>query len=146
RRYRTDPDCGSPPRAARGFRVPLHPSSPGVRPGVFCNRSSGGLARAARAPGGPTVKGAGSGTGPKRGVAIPAAARDVKGGAGGPPPDPPEGQSRGGMSETIWYLKRCPLFERLGPEECRRLEARSLLRAVGRGQVVYFPAEPGEAV
>ncbi len=92
------------------------------------------------------MKGAGTGAGPPRGMVIPSAARYVKEVAGGTPPDSPDGRSRGGMSETIWILKRCPLFERLGPDECRRLEARSLLRAFGRGQTVYFPAEPGQTV
>src|SRR5262245_24816984 len=50
------------------------------------------------------------------------------------------------MSEAIWYLKRCPLFERLTPAEARRLEARALMRAFARREVIYFPTEPGESV
>jgi CRP-like cAMP-binding protein len=50
------------------------------------------------------------------------------------------------MSEAIWLLKRCPLFERLAPDECRRLEARSLAREFPRRSIIYFPDEPGESV
>ena len=50
------------------------------------------------------------------------------------------------MNETIWYLKRCPLFAQLTADECRRLEARSRARAFPRGSVVYFPDEPGQSV
>lgn len=50
------------------------------------------------------------------------------------------------MNEAIWYLKRCPLFEQLSAEECRRLEARSRAREFRRGAVIYFPDEPGESV
>jgi CRP-like cAMP-binding protein len=50
------------------------------------------------------------------------------------------------MSEKIWYLKRCPLFERLNPAECRRLEAHALMRAFRPREVIYFPAEPGQTV
>ena len=50
------------------------------------------------------------------------------------------------MSESIWFLKRCPLFEHLAADECRRLEARSLARTFTRRSIIYFPGEPGEAV
>jgi len=50
------------------------------------------------------------------------------------------------MSETIWYLKRCPLFARLTPAECRRLEARARARTFPRGAAVYVPDDPGETV
>jgi CRP/FNR family transcriptional regulator, cyclic AMP receptor protein len=50
------------------------------------------------------------------------------------------------MSETIWFLKRCPLFERLSPAEAERLEARALARTFARKQIVYFPDEPGRTV
>jgi CRP-like cAMP-binding protein len=50
------------------------------------------------------------------------------------------------MSEAIWFLKRCPLFEHLAPDECRRLEARARARAFPRRSVIYFPDEPGETV
>lgn len=50
------------------------------------------------------------------------------------------------MSEKIWYLKRCPLFERLTPAEAQRLDARSLARTFRRKDMIYFPDEPGESV
>jgi CRP-like cAMP-binding protein len=50
------------------------------------------------------------------------------------------------MSEKIWYLKRCPLFERLTPEEAQRLDVRSLARNFRKKEIVYFPDDPGESV
>jgi CRP-like cAMP-binding protein len=50
------------------------------------------------------------------------------------------------MSDRIWYLKRCPLFERLAPAESQRLEASATLRAFARQDVIYFPGEAGESV
>jgi CRP-like cAMP-binding protein len=50
------------------------------------------------------------------------------------------------MSEAIWFLKSCPLFERLTPEERGRLEAHSRARTFSRGAVVYCPDELGETV
>jgi CRP-like cAMP-binding protein len=50
------------------------------------------------------------------------------------------------MSEKIWYLKRCPLFERLSPVETARLEARALARSVAKRQIIYFPDDPGQTV
>jgi len=50
------------------------------------------------------------------------------------------------MNEAIWFLKRCPLFEHLTADECRRLEARARARTFPRKAVVYFPDEPGESV
>jgi CRP-like cAMP-binding protein len=50
------------------------------------------------------------------------------------------------MSETIWFLKRCPLFEGLTPAQRRRLEARAVLRTFRRGEIIYFPTEPGRSV
>ena len=50
------------------------------------------------------------------------------------------------MSEAIWFLKRCPLFEHLTAAECRRLEARAIGRSFPRRSVLYFPDEPGEGV
>jgi CRP/FNR family cyclic AMP-dependent transcriptional regulator len=50
------------------------------------------------------------------------------------------------MSETIWYLKRCPLFERLSPAEGQRLEARALARTFAKREIIYFPDDPGQTV
>jgi CRP/FNR family transcriptional regulator, cyclic AMP receptor protein len=58
----------------------------------------------------------------------------------------PPSRPRRPMTETIWYLKRCPLFARLTPDECRRVEARSRARTFPRGAAVYAPDDPGESV
>ena len=50
------------------------------------------------------------------------------------------------MSETIWFLKRCDLFERLTPAEKQRLERRAVVRTFKRRDTIYFPAEPGQSV
>jgi CRP/FNR family cyclic AMP-dependent transcriptional regulator len=50
------------------------------------------------------------------------------------------------MNETIWFLKRCDLFERLTPTEKQRLERGALLRGFKRREIIYFPAEPGQSV
>jgi CRP-like cAMP-binding protein len=50
------------------------------------------------------------------------------------------------MSETIWFLKRCPLFERLSPEESRRLEACALARTFAKREIIYFPDDPGQTI
>ena len=51
---------------------------------------------------------------------------------------------RGGMSDRIWYLKRCPLFERLGPAESQRLEANATLRS-SRGTTSFIsPVKPAK--
>jgi CRP/FNR family cyclic AMP-dependent transcriptional regulator len=50
------------------------------------------------------------------------------------------------MSEAIWFLKRCPLFEHLSPQECQRLEGRARGRSFPRRSVIYFPDEPGESL
>jgi CRP/FNR family cyclic AMP-dependent transcriptional regulator len=50
------------------------------------------------------------------------------------------------MSEKIWFLKQCPLFERLTVAQKQRLEHRAVLRVFAKGQIVYFPTEAGESV
>ncbi len=50
------------------------------------------------------------------------------------------------MSEKLWYLKRCDLFERLSDEELRRLESYSRLRKFPRNSPIYLPAEEADAV
>jgi CRP/FNR family cyclic AMP-dependent transcriptional regulator len=50
------------------------------------------------------------------------------------------------MSETIWFLKRCPLFERLSPGESQRLEACARARTFTKREIVYFPNDPGQTV
>lgn len=50
------------------------------------------------------------------------------------------------MQEKFWYLKNCPIFERLTDEQIRDLESVSQVRSFDRGSLIYMPAEPGEAV
>lgn len=50
------------------------------------------------------------------------------------------------VSKTIRHLKQCPLFERLTPAECRRLESHARVRAFRPREFVYFPSEPGHTV
>jgi CRP/FNR family cyclic AMP-dependent transcriptional regulator len=67
----------------------------------------------------------------------------VSGRSGGP--DGPGGPAVL-MNEKIWVLKRCPLFELLTPEECRRLEGGAEMRTFRRGEIIYFPSDPGQSV
>jgi CRP-like cAMP-binding protein len=50
------------------------------------------------------------------------------------------------MSDKIWFLKRCTLFEHLTPAESRRLESQAVVRSFHRGEIIYFPSEPGQSV
>ncbi len=50
------------------------------------------------------------------------------------------------MSEKLWYLKQCRLFERLPPEELDRLEARARTRKFARRSPIYLPADDSGAV
>ncbi|MEX2185350.1 MAG: Crp/Fnr family transcriptional regulator [Pirellulales bacterium] len=43
------------------------------------------------------------------------------------------------MSERLWYLKRCSLFERISADELARLEQVSRWRKFPRGSMIYFP-------
>ena len=50
------------------------------------------------------------------------------------------------MSEKLWYLKQCRLFERLPPEELDRLERRARSRKIARRSPIYLPADESGAV
>ncbi len=50
------------------------------------------------------------------------------------------------MSEKIWHLKSCQLFERLTDEQVSQLESRAQVRTFGRGELVYLPSDPGTTV
>jgi len=50
------------------------------------------------------------------------------------------------MSEKFWFLKRCDLFERLTPEQLRRVESRSRIREFPKGNPVYLPADQADGV
>ncbi len=50
------------------------------------------------------------------------------------------------MSDKIWHLARCDLFERLPPADLRRLEARARIRSYPRRCAIYLPADASDAV
>src|SRR5262245_58762076 len=50
------------------------------------------------------------------------------------------------MSEKIWFLKRCDLFERLSPAESRHLEAQAVMRSFPPRAIVYLPTEQAQSV
>lgn len=50
------------------------------------------------------------------------------------------------MSEKLWYLKQCDLFERLSADELRRLEAECRARSFARKSPIYLPADEANAV
>lgn len=50
------------------------------------------------------------------------------------------------MSEKLWYLKRCNLFEQLTPDQISRLESRCRTRKFTRNEPVYLPADEASSV
>jgi CRP-like cAMP-binding protein len=48
------------------------------------------------------------------------------------------------MSQTLWFLKRCNLFERLSSDELQQLEHKAVTRRFKRREVIYFPGDPGD--
>ena len=50
------------------------------------------------------------------------------------------------MSEKIWYLKHCGLFERLTSQELRHVESCSRVRSFPRRSPIYLPADVGNSV
>jgi CRP-like cAMP-binding protein len=50
------------------------------------------------------------------------------------------------MSEKYWHLKRCDLFERLSPDELKRVELRSLARSFPQKTPIYLPADAANGV
>jgi CRP/FNR family cyclic AMP-dependent transcriptional regulator len=50
------------------------------------------------------------------------------------------------MTEKIWFLKNCGLFERLTEAQKKHLEQRSVLRTFARREIIYFPTDPGQTV
>ncbi|MHB1557003.1 MAG: Crp/Fnr family transcriptional regulator [Isosphaeraceae bacterium] len=50
------------------------------------------------------------------------------------------------MTNKIWYLKRCDLFERLQPEQAERLESRSVMRRFTKGDIIYLPSDLAQSV
>ncbi len=50
------------------------------------------------------------------------------------------------MSEKLWHLKRCDLFQRLAPDELQFVESRSRSRTFARKTPIYLPAQQADAV
>jgi len=50
------------------------------------------------------------------------------------------------MQNKLWYLKRCDLFERLTPEQARRLDCRAFLLTFKQRSLIYSSTEPGHSV
>ncbi len=50
------------------------------------------------------------------------------------------------MQDQLWYIKHCRLFERLSPDELRRLEQRARIRKFPKNTPIYFPNEAAESV
>ena len=50
------------------------------------------------------------------------------------------------MSDKIWFLKQCDIFERLSVEEFSLLESRCRAREFPRGTPVFLPSDESQAV
>ena len=50
------------------------------------------------------------------------------------------------MSEKLWYLKNCQLFEQLAADDLQAIEARSRAREFPRGTPVYLPLDETNSV
>lgn len=50
------------------------------------------------------------------------------------------------MSEKLWHLKNCPLFDQLAPAELQRIELASRARTFPRKSPVYLPADPSKNI
>lgn len=50
------------------------------------------------------------------------------------------------MDEQLWHLKKCPLFEKLTPDQASWLESQSQSRSFAKGSMIYMPADAGESV
>ncbi len=50
------------------------------------------------------------------------------------------------MSETLWHLKHCDLFQQLTPEEFTRLESRSRFRTYPARSPIYLPEEKADSI
>src|SRR5258708_1769559 len=50
------------------------------------------------------------------------------------------------MSQRIWFLKRCDLFERLTADQLSQLETRSRVRKYERNSPIYLPGDHADGV
>jgi len=50
------------------------------------------------------------------------------------------------MPQNYWHITRCPLFSQLSPETAQRIESRSRMKNVPKGETIYLPADLAEGV
>ena len=50
------------------------------------------------------------------------------------------------MTDRIWYLQRCQLFEKLSTEELQQLESASRLKTYPKGATLYFPDDAADSL
>ena len=50
------------------------------------------------------------------------------------------------MSQRLWYLKSCELFQQLDHDQLTALESRCRMRSCPRGTPVYLPADQADGV
>ncbi len=50
------------------------------------------------------------------------------------------------MSQRLWYLKSCDLFQQLSPEQLTALESRCRVRKCPRGTPIYLPSDHADGV
>jgi CRP/FNR family transcriptional regulator, cyclic AMP receptor protein len=50
------------------------------------------------------------------------------------------------MNEKIWYLKKCPVFGQLSPEQVLDIESQCFSREFNRGEMIYLPSDMGDSV
>lgn len=50
------------------------------------------------------------------------------------------------MTQSIWFLQRCSLFDHLTSDQAEHLERRALNKTFHKGEIIYFPSEPAESV
>ena len=60
--------------------------------------------------------------------------------------DANEPTTRPAMTNNLWYLKRCDLFERLTPEQAEDLEGRAVMRRFAKGNLIYVPSDLAHSV
>ncbi len=50
------------------------------------------------------------------------------------------------MSDRVWYIQKCELFQQLSPSDLEVLESRARLRTFPRKSVVYLPQDSADSV
>ncbi len=68
--------------------------------------------------------------------------------ANGPPQNDavPAGHWAKSMNEKYWYLKKCPLFSQLTPDQLSEVETSCLSREFSRGDTIYLPSDMSDSV